>query len=88
MKYSEVQTKLQSIAHEACVIDYELEMNESFNDQGFDSLDRIEFFMTVEKEFNIHLPDEKLSDVNTPHQLVELVIFQTHLSQAPELPTL
>lgn len=87
MKYSEIKTQLESIASSLGVLDYTLEVNEEFRTQGMDSLDQIEFFMAVEKELNISLPDNKLVDVHTPHQLIELIIFQKHLSEVPEPPT-
>lgn len=87
MTTTEVQRKLQEIHRELSYKDWDLEMNESFRSQGYDSLDQVEFFIVAEKKFNIHLSDERLMDVATPSQLVEMIVFQTHLTQAPD-PTI
>lgn len=88
MTYTELQTKLQEAATRLGTINYELQMKEDFIDQGMDSLDVIEFFMEVEKDLGISIPDSELVKINTPHQLIELIILRTHMSATPELPTM
>lgn len=41
-------------------------------DLGIDSLDRIEIIMNIEKEFSIHIPDEKVEWVNTVADLYKI----------------
>lgn len=84
MNRSDVQTKLQEIRARLLYSDSDLEMDELFRDQGYDSLDQVEFFMEAEKEFGLALPDSKLSNIKTPDQLVELIILHTHLTDGPQ----
>lgn len=42
-------------------------------DLGADSLDVIEMLMTLEGEFGILIPDEKISQIKTVGQIVELI---------------
>jgi acyl carrier protein len=44
-----------------------------FNDLNYDSLDAVEFVMTIEDEFNVHIPDEQAETVKTVGQAVELL---------------
>jgi acyl carrier protein len=43
------------------------------NDLNFDSLDKVEFAMKVEDEFEVHVPDEELEAVQTVGDATELV---------------
>lgn len=88
MTYTEIKTKLQATANSLGVLDYELEMHDDFRHQGMDSLDVVEFFVAVERDLGIALPDSDLAKVNTPHQLIELIILRNHMSATPELPTM
>ena len=42
-------------------------------DLGADSLDVIEMLMTLEEEYGITIPDEKISQIKTIGQIVELI---------------
>ncbi|MGN1201297.1 MAG: acyl carrier protein [Candidatus Caccovivens sp.] len=42
-------------------------------DLGADSLDVIEMLMTLEDEYGITIPDEKISQIKTIGQIVELL---------------
>lgn len=42
---------------------------------GMDSLDRVEVMIMVEKDFNIHIPDESVEGVVTLGKLVDQVEF-------------
>lgn len=42
-------------------------------DLGADSLDVIEMLMTLEDEFGITIPDEKINQIKTVGQIVELI---------------
>lgn len=42
-------------------------------DLGADSLDVIEMLMTLEDEFGITIPDDKIGQVKTVGQIVELI---------------
>ncbi len=42
-------------------------------DLGADSLDVIEMLMTLEDEFGITIPDEKINQIKTIGQIVELI---------------
>ncbi len=42
-------------------------------DLGADSLDVIEMLMTLEDEYGITIPDEKINQIKTVGQIVELI---------------
>ena len=42
-------------------------------DFGFDSLDKVEFMMTVEEEFDIAVPDEEAEKITTVRQAVQAI---------------
>lgn len=42
-------------------------------DLGADSLDVIEMLMTLEDEYGVTIPDDKISQVKTINQIVELI---------------
>lgn len=51
-----------------------IEENSSFvNDLGADSLDVVEFVMEVEKQFNISIPDEDATKLETVGKAVEYI---------------
>ena len=43
------------------------------DDLGADSLDVIEMLMTLEEEYGITIPDDKINQVKTIGQIVELI---------------
>ena len=51
-------------------------------DLGVDSVDAVEFTLALEREFNVALPDETISDVRTVQDVVDLVCQRTALSEA------
>ena len=42
-------------------------------DLGADSLDVIEMLMTLEEEFGVTIPDEKINQIKTVGQIIELI---------------
>jgi acyl carrier protein len=46
-----------------------------FADLNFDSLDMVEYVMTLEDEFDIEIPDEKAQDVRTVAQAADVLIL-------------
>ena len=42
-------------------------------DLGADSLDVIEMLMTLEEEFGISIPDDKINQIKTVGQIIELI---------------
>lgn len=46
-------------------------------DLGTDSLDVVEMLMSVEDEFNVEIPDEKIEDLKTIGDVVEYI--QDHM---------
>lgn len=49
------------------------EKSNIIEDLGADSLDVIEMLMTLEDEYGITIPDEKISQIKTIGQIVELI---------------
>ena len=43
-------------------------------DLGLDSLDMVELIMICEKNFYVNLPDREWKTIETPHQLVRLIL--------------
>lgn len=42
-------------------------------DLGLDSLDLVELLLSLEKEFNLEIPESSLADVNTVQDLINLL---------------
>lgn len=82
MNYQEVKEKLQQIHHDNGLNDAELVMDVPFRDQGYDSLDQVEFLMRVEKEFFVTISDAKAVDLKTPEDFASYIIFLTHFNAA------
>lgn len=47
---------------------------EDFSDMGLDSLDKTDLIMSIEKEFNIDIPDEKIDKLNSLNKLQSYVL--------------
>lgn len=89
MQITDVHTKLQEIHHNLAVNDDQLEMDQTFRGQGYDSLDQIEAFMECEKKFGIVLSDDSVSAIETPNQLADLILEQViaHTPTSPDTAT-
>ena len=70
-----VLEKVVSLVAEQLGIDKKTIKPESniIEDLGADSLDVIEMLMTLEDEFGITIPDEKINQIKTVGQIVELI---------------
>ena len=70
-----VLEKVVSLVAEQLGIDKKTIKLESniIEDLGADSLDVIEMLMTLEDEFGITIPDEKINQIKTVGQIVELI---------------
>lgn len=44
------------------------------NDLHFDSLDQVEFVMSIEEEFSVIIPEERAQGVRTVGQVAELIV--------------
>ena len=65
--------KLKEIIAERLRVDAEeVELNTSFKDDlGADSLDLFELVMALEDEFDVEIPADELSNINTVNDVVE-----------------
>ena len=65
--------KLKEIVAERLSVDAEeVELNTSFKDDlGADSLDLFELVMALEDEFDVEIPADELSNINTVNDVVE-----------------
>lgn len=52
----------------------DLNFDKKFEDQGFDSLDVIEYVMTIEKRLGIHIKDKVLNEMETPNDFLKLCL--------------
>lgn len=44
-----------------------------FDDLGYDSLAWMETAARIEQEYGVHIPDERITDLRTPRQVLEFV---------------
>ncbi|MBR1890785.1 MAG: acyl carrier protein [Clostridia bacterium] len=67
--------KVVNLVAEQLGIDKKLVKKESniVEDLGADSLDVIEMLMTLEDEFGITIPDDKIGQIKTVGQIVDLI---------------
>lgn len=72
MEYEEIKTKVLSIFEEILGETPEPVSNLR-GDIGVDSLDKVEIIMSVEKQFNISVEDEKFDDIATVKDIIDLV---------------
>jgi acyl carrier protein len=72
---TEILAKVIELAAEQAGIDPKLVSGEShfINDLKYDSLDRVEFAMTVEDEFEQSVPDEDLEQFNLVGDVVKYI---------------
>jgi acyl carrier protein len=54
--------------------DYELTQQTKLRSQlGADSLDYVELAMSLEQEFDVYIPDDKVEDIETISDIVEVI---------------
>lgn len=82
MQQSEIVERIQEIHHEH-MGDDDLIMDKSFKDQGYDSLDLVEFVISVEVEYGMNVDDKLIDKIVTPNDAVEL-IMEAHKHSSPE----
>lgn len=44
-----------------------------FDDLGYDSLAQMETAARIAKEYGVHIPDERITELRTPRQLLDFV---------------
>lgn len=67
----EILEQIQAIIKEFRGEDITLNIDDNFNDLGFDSLDRVELVMELEEKFGITFPDDV--QIETVKELVETI---------------
>jgi acyl carrier protein len=69
---SEIKSKITTIIVDKLGVDASAVQPEAdfSNDLGADSLDKVEFIMDVEKEFDISIPDEEAEKLQTVGQAI------------------
>lgn len=76
MERKEIIKGLMEVFQETGWVDMELaEKEESrfYSDLGFDSLDRIEICMDIEKKFDIEISDDEVESVKTVGDVINLL---------------
>jgi acyl carrier protein len=76
MKPEEIKAKVLDLVNECSNGFDEGEVTETSHfrdDLGFDSLDRVELLMKVEKEYQITIPDEVTDDMQTVGDVVNYI---------------
>ncbi|HVV05945.1 MAG TPA: acyl carrier protein [Puia sp.] len=73
---SYIETRVKAIIVEKLgVEEYVLDRDASFHDQlGVDSLDMIETFSVLEKEFSINIPDEATEKLTTVGSVIDYIV--------------
>jgi acyl carrier protein len=74
-KVASVEERLIDVIVQQHGVGEELITRESHfeNDLGFDSLDKVEFVMEVEEEFNISIPDDAADKIETVGQAIDQI---------------
>ena len=57
-----------------------IRVDASFDEQGIDSLDRLNILFELESEFNLDIPDEEARNINSVKQIIERI--EAHLQGA------
>jgi acyl carrier protein len=72
---NEITTKIIKIAADQAGVSIEEVTRETnfVNDLNFDSLDAVEFAMSLEDEFGVTVPDEEMENIKTIDDAVQLV---------------
>ena len=73
MEEKEIEKRIIELVENISDENVEITADRDLKDFGFDSLDKVELIMEVEKEFDIIIPDDKTDDVNTVEDLVKIV---------------
>jgi len=75
---SHIETRVRAIIMEKLgVEEHVLDRNASFHDHlGVDSLDMIETFTVLEKEFSINIPDEAVEKLTTVGSVIDYIVAQ------------
>lgn len=76
MERREIKSQLMNVFEDTCWIDMEKAVNEESRlneDLGFDSLDKIEVCMKIEKSFRVEIQDEELDKVKTVGDVIDLL---------------
>ena len=78
MEKSEVEKTVHQILVDKLGVDASEVVNQSHvgNDLGADSLDCVEIIMTLEREFNIGIPDAEIENANPSGDLKDLTVQQ------------
>lgn len=73
MDKKELETKVLECIKQTCRcgVEGEITLDRSFNDLLFDSLDYVELVMSVEKEFNLYIPDDIAFNFKCGNDFVE-----------------
>jgi acyl carrier protein len=71
-----ISTRIKAIIVDKLGVDHSvLENNASFtNDLGLDSLDVLETFMALEKEFGVRIADEDMEKLTTVGSVIDYII--------------
>lgn len=61
------------LAEQLCISTEDIADDANIVDLGADSLDVVEMLMTLEDEFGISIPDEKVEEIKTVPAIVKLI---------------
>ena len=51
----------------------DIDLDQSFEEMGIDSIVSLELVMKLEREFNINIPDSRMGEMLTPRATLEIV---------------
>jgi acyl carrier protein len=84
MQRLDIVNKLQELHHD--ISDDDLIMDQSLSDQGYDSLDKVEFVIKAEKAFDLSIDDSTFEKLQTPNDIADLLfdVLNVHKPKAQE----
>ncbi|APZ82914.1 hypothetical protein [Flavobacterium phage FL-1] len=82
MKKKELELRvLEIVEDQYSVIDEKIDLESNFHELGNDSLDKVEFVMDLEKEFDIEIEDERLDELNVIQNYVDIVAEKLNIME-------
>lgn len=69
-----LKEELKELAKENLDLDVEnLDFNSKIDDLGIDSIDLLDFIMTLEEKYNIEFSDEELDEISTLEDIINII---------------
>lgn len=81
MEIKQITNLLQGLIGDYLAINpTEIEPKDSLSNLGADSLDVIQIILEIELKFNVHIPDDELTKLETVHDLAAFIANSTGIA--------